>query len=87
MQLEPWVCSCIFFGWWFSLWELWLVGIVVLMGLQTPSTPSILSLTPPMGTQFSLQWLRVSTSLSGDSYIRLLSACTSLGISNIVWVW
>jgi len=56
MQLEPWVCPCVLFGWWFSPWELWLVGIVVLLGLQTPSSPSILSLTLPMGTPFSVQW-------------------------------
>jgi hypothetical protein len=23
MQLEPWVSPCVFFGWWFSPWELW----------------------------------------------------------------
>jgi hypothetical protein len=23
MQLEPWVPPCVFFGWWFSPWELW----------------------------------------------------------------
>jgi hypothetical protein len=40
MQLEPWVLPCLFFGWWFSpweLWEYWLVHIVVSpMGLQIP---------------------------------------------------
>jgi len=36
---------------------LWLVGIVVLMGLQIPSTPSILSLTHPIGTLFLVQLL------------------------------
>jgi hypothetical protein len=39
-QLEPWVPLCVFFGWWFNLWELWgvwLVDIVVLpVGLQNP---------------------------------------------------
>jgi len=62
MHLEPWVCPCVLFGWWFSPWELWLVGIV-LMVLQTPSAPSTLSLTPPMGTPFSVQWLAVSICL------------------------
>jgi len=47
MQLESWVCLYVLFGWWFGPWELWLVGIFVLMGLQTPSAPSILSLIPP----------------------------------------
>jgi hypothetical protein len=50
MLLEPWVL----FGWWFSPWELWVywfVHIVVLpMGLQTPSTPWVLSLAPSLGT-------------------------------------
>ena len=45
---------CVLFGWWLSLWELWgvwLVDFVVLpMGLETPSAPSVLSLTPPLGT-------------------------------------
>jgi len=30
------------------------------MGLQAPSTPSILSLTSPMGTLFSVQWFAAS---------------------------
>jgi hypothetical protein len=30
------------------------------MGLQTPSTPSVLSLTPLLGTPCSVQWLAVS---------------------------
>jgi len=85
MQLDPWVCPCVFFGWWFSPWELWLVGIV-LMELQSSSAPSVLSLIPPVGAHsqfdglllvfasvFFMLWL----SLSEDSYIRLLSACTS----------
>jgi hypothetical protein len=61
MWLEPWVPPCVLFGWWFSPWELlgvWLVEIVVLpMGLQTPSAPSVLSLTPPLRTPCSVQWL------------------------------
>jgi hypothetical protein len=44
MQLDPCVLLC----WWLSPWEFWwvcLVDIVVLpMGLQTPSTPSVFSL-------------------------------------------
>jgi hypothetical protein len=49
----------VYFGWWFRPWELWricLVGIVDLpMGLQTPSAPSVLPLTPPLGTPCSAQ--------------------------------
>ena len=33
------------------------------MGLQTPSAPSFLSLTPPLGTPRSFQWLAVSVHL------------------------
>ena len=40
MYLEPCIPPCILFGWWFSLWELWvvqLVDLVLPMGLQSPS--------------------------------------------------
>ena len=61
MWLEPWVLSCVFFGCWCSPWELWgywLVHIVVPpMRLQTPSAPTILSLTPPLGTPCLVPWL------------------------------
>jgi hypothetical protein len=64
MQLEPWVPPCVLLGWWFSIWELWgfwLVDIVVLpMGLETPSAPSVLSLTHPLGSLYSVQWLAVN---------------------------
>ena len=59
MQLEPWVPPCVIFGWWFSpweFWEVWLVNIVVLsMGLQIPSAPSVFPPTPPLGS-LSLVW-------------------------------
>jgi hypothetical protein len=54
-------------------------------GFQIPSTPSVLSLTPLLGTPCSVQWLmqactfvfvRLKQGLSEGSYIRLLSACT-----------
>jgi hypothetical protein len=64
MQLEPWVPPCVFFGWWFSPWELWgywLVHIIVPpMGLQTPSAPWAFSLAPSLGTLYSVQWMAVS---------------------------
>ena len=42
----------------------WLVDIVVFpMGLQTPSAPSVLSLTPPLGFPCSVQWLAASICL------------------------
>ena len=53
--------------WWFipwELWEAWLVDVVVLpMGLQTPSDPSVLFLTPSLGTLCSVQWLAASICL------------------------
>jgi len=79
------------FGWWFSPWELWLVGIVVLMWLQALSAPSIHSLTPPMGTPFSVQWLAASILLLFLSCSDWASKQTAIccqyvhGISNIVW--
>jgi hypothetical protein len=52
MQLEPWVPPCVFFGWWFSpweLWEYWLVhNVVPPMGLQTPSTPWVSFIGDPV---------------------------------------
>jgi hypothetical protein len=41
-------------------WLVWLVDIVLSMGLQTSSSPSVLSLTPPLGTLCSVQWLSSS---------------------------
>ena len=67
MQLEPWVPPFVLFGWWFSPWvhwDFWLVDIVVLpIGLQTPSVLSVLSLTPPLETPYSVQWLAASINL------------------------
>jgi hypothetical protein len=86
MWLEPWVPPCVFFGWWFSpreLWGYWLVHIVPPMGLQTTSAPWVLSLASLLGNLCLVQWMSVNIhfctcqvlqSLSGDSYIRLLSA-------------
>jgi hypothetical protein len=64
MQLKLQVPKCVFFDWWFSHKELsgcWLVHIdVPPMGLQTPSTPWILSLAPSLGTLCSGKWMTVS---------------------------
>jgi hypothetical protein len=61
MLLEPWFDSCVLFGCWFSPWELWWGGGVWLVVLpvvwQTPKAPTVLSLTPPLGTPCSVQWL------------------------------
>jgi hypothetical protein len=57
----------VYTGLWFIHWELWgvsLVDIHVLpIGLQTPSAPSVLSPNPPLGTQYSVQWLEASDHL------------------------
>jgi hypothetical protein len=67
MQLESWVPPCVLLDWWLSTWELWgvwLVDNVVLpMGLQTPSTPTVLSLTPLLRKLCSVQWLAKSICL------------------------
>jgi hypothetical protein len=50
------------FGWWFSPWELWvvlLVDIVLPMGLQSPSAPSVLPLGFQLGSGGSVWWLAV----------------------------
>ena len=56
MRLEPWVSPCVLLGWWFSPWELWDVWLVDMVvppvGLQIPSAPAVLSLTPPFGTPY-----------------------------------
>jgi hypothetical protein len=57
----------VYSGWWFSPWEIsgvWWVHIFVLpMGLQTPSLPWVLFLTPPLGSLCSVQWLAESIHL------------------------
>jgi hypothetical protein len=46
------------------LWGIWLVDIVVsCYGVTNPSTPSVLSLTPLLGTLCSIQWLAASIHL------------------------
>jgi hypothetical protein len=51
-------------GWWFSPWELWgywLYRIAfLLMGLQIPSAPWVLSLAALLETMCSVQWMTVS---------------------------
>jgi len=48
----------------------WLVDIIVLpMGLQTPSAPSTLSITPPLGFPCSVQWLSTEEWIQKMCYI------------------
>jgi hypothetical protein len=55
----------------------WFVVVVLPMGLQTPSAPSVFSLTPPSVCASISVFVRLWQSFSGDSYIRLLSASSS----------
>jgi hypothetical protein len=61
MQLELWVPPCVFFGWWFSPWELWGYSFIYIVvppiGLQTHSAPWVLSLAPSLGTLCSFEWM------------------------------
>jgi hypothetical protein len=63
MQLESWVPPCVFFGWWFSPWELWrywlIHTVVPPMGLQNTWAPWFLSLAPLLGILCSVQWMAV----------------------------
>jgi hypothetical protein len=93
MQLEPRVPPCVFFDWWFStreLWRYWSVHIAVPpMGLQTPSAPWVLSLTPSSGTLCSVQWMTVSICQAPDKESTISGSCQQalVGICNSVWVW
>jgi hypothetical protein len=62
--MKLWVPPCILFTlWWFSPWKLWvvqLVDIVLPLGLQSPSAPSLLPLTLPLGSLGSVGWMAVS---------------------------
>ena len=67
MWLEPWIPPCVFFGWCFNPWELWgfcLVDIVVLFyEVENPFSSISPSLTPPLGSPCSVQWLAESIHL------------------------
>jgi hypothetical protein len=97
-HLELWVPLCVFFGWWFSPWELWGGGWVGWyccspMGLQAPP---ILPLIPPLGLpvlnlMVDCKHLHVYWSGSGtvsqETAISGFCQQVLLGISNSVWVW
>ena len=57
------------------------------MELQTPSVPSVLSLTPPMGFLCLVQWLPGSGRASHEKAISGSSQQALHGIHNSVWVW
>ena len=75
----------------------WLVHIAVPpMGLQTPSSPWVLSLAPSLGTLCSNQWMTVSfyfciyQALADSLKRKLCQAPVSknrVGICHSVWVW
>jgi hypothetical protein len=63
MCLDPWIPPYVLIGWQFNPWELWvvqLVDIVLRMGLQFPSTPSVFPLAFSIGAPGSVWWLAVS---------------------------
>jgi len=91
MLLEPWFTPCVLFGWWFSPWELccvWLVNIVLPIGLQTPSVPSL-------GTPFPVQWLTariplcICQALTASQETAISCSCYHAppSIPNSGWVW
>ena len=65
----------------------WLVHIVVLpMGLQTPTAPSVLFLTHLLGTPFSVQWWAASicvcicqASMGVEALGTMKAQCTDVG--------
>jgi hypothetical protein len=69
--------------------EVWLVDIVFLrMGLQTPSSPSVLSLTPPLvGCKHLPRYLSGSGRASQETAICGFSQHALLCISNSVCVY
>ena len=82
-------------GWWFTTWELWFIDTFFLpMMLKTPSAPSVLSLTPSLGSgaQFNELWastsvfVRLWQNLSG---VAIWGSCQYAlpGIHSNVWVW
>lgn len=98
MQLEPWVCLCVLFAWWFKPRELlgvWLVDIVLLpRWLQTFSSfspspnPSIW--VPIIRPMVAWELLDLYSSVSGRaSQETAISGCQQalLCINNSVWVW
>ena len=80
-----------------ELWELWLVDIVVLpMEMQTPSAPSGLSLTPPLGDPMISSMVgckHPSLYMSGSGKASQETAPSDscqhvlLGIHNSVYIW
>ena len=58
-----WSHGFLLFGWWFGPWELWvvwLVDVVLSMGFQSSSAPSVPPLALPLGSPGSAWWLAVS---------------------------
>ena len=97
MHLEPWVPPCVFFGWWFSpweLWEYWLVYIVVsptntFSSLGPFSSSSIGNpvFCPMDGYEHPLLYLSGTGRASQKTVISGSCQQVLIGIHNIVWVW
>ena len=63
MYLDPCIPLSVLFGWWLSLWEIWvvqIVDIVLPVGLYSLSAPSVLPLTFPLCSLGSVKWLAMS---------------------------
>lgn len=55
--LEPWILPCTLLGWWSNPWQHWVVwsaGLVLPMGLQSPSPPPVLLSAPLPGSLSSV---------------------------------
>jgi len=66
----------------------WLVdNVVVPMVLQTLSAPSFFSLTPPLVSPCSYQWLAATILISQETPISGFCQQALLGISNSDWAW
>ena len=59
MQLEPWVPSCVLFGWWFSLWELSVVRLVDIVLFSYRVIIPIRFFIPPHKSSIWVWWLAV----------------------------
>ena len=97
MWLEPWVPPCVHLGLLFSCGSSggsdWLILLFFPWGCKPHSAPSVLSLTPSLGTQCSVNYKHLPLYLSGSGRASqetaISGSCqqTLLGIHNSVWVY
>ena len=100
MLLEPWVASCVLFGWWFSLWELWevLVGWYYCPSYGAANPFRFFSLfsnssigdpviSPMFGCEHPPLYLSGSGRYSQETAISDSCQQALLGLLNSAWVW